>query len=561
MKIKNNKLFWLLGLILVFSCETTELDLLVDPNVPSPDALDADTNLNFIQVQLASFFEDATESGAEAVRLEYMFDTYAVNFNNTNASNSGMWTTAYANILNEVEALIPIAAAANRSRHIGVARIIRAYTMMTMVDYFGDVPYSEALQGDSGVIFPAVDAGSDVYDAALNELDLALADFASIDGNTPNFNDLYYNEGSSNTMPNWTKFANSLKLKYYLNRRLIDPTGSAAGINALLAAGDIITSSSEDFKWTSGTSLNPQSKHPYFVEEYLAANTGEYMPNYLLWALAQEKGVEDPRLRYYVYRQVNSFPTDEATLNNEIDCWNDPRPTTYAAIDMTQTVPLPFCALFDRADGYWGRDHSENDGIPPDNTKRTTFGVYPVGGRFDDNDADSIDDNDGLQGAGIWPIMMDSFVYFMRAEAALFLGTSDDAAAMLEQGVRSSLGTVTSFLPNPGDFTNVATATDIDDYVATVMGLYMAASSDAERMNVIAKEYWIAMYGNGVEGYNLYRRTGSPVNLQPTYLGTGTFPRSFLYPNITVDRNINISQKPGLAVQVFWDNNPAEFIQ
>jgi hypothetical protein len=561
MKIKNNKLFWLLGLILVFSCETTELDLLVDPNVPTPDALDADTNLNFIQVQLASFFEDATESGAEAVRLEYMFDTYAVNFNNTNTSNSGMWTTAYADILNEVEALIPIATAASRFRHIGVARIIRAYTMMTMVDFFGDVPYSEALQGDSGVVFPAVDAGSDVYDAALNELDLALADFASIDGNTPGFNDLFYNEGNSSTMPNWTKFANSLKLKYYLNRRLIDPTGAAAGINALLASGDIITSSSEDFKWSSGTSINPQSRHPYFVEEYLAANTGEYMPNYLLWALAQEKGIDDPRLRYYVYRQVNAFPTDEATLNNEIDCWNDPRPSTYAAIDATQAVPLPFCALFDRGDGYWGRDHSENDGIPPDNTKRTTFGVYPVGGRFDDNDADSIDDNDGLQGAGIWPIMMDSFVYFMRAEAALFLGTSDDAAAMLEQGVRASLNTVTSFLPNPGDFTNVATPADIDDYVNTVMTAYMAATSDAERMDIIGKEYWISLFGNGVEGYNLYRRTGAPSNLQPTYLGTGTFPRSFLYPNVTVDRNINISQKPGLAVQVFWDNNPAEFIQ
>ena len=26
MKIKSNKLFWLLGLVLVFSCETTELD-------------------------------------------------------------------------------------------------------------------------------------------------------------------------------------------------------------------------------------------------------------------------------------------------------------------------------------------------------------------------------------------------------------------------------------------------------------------------------------------------------------------------------------------------------
>ncbi|PTX60965.1 SusD-like starch-binding protein associating with outer membrane [Kordia periserrulae] len=561
MKIKNNKLYWLLGLILVFSCETTELDLLVDPNVPTPEALDPDTNLNFIQFQLAEFFEDATESGAEAVRLEYMFNTYEINFNNTNASNSGMWSTAYTNILNEVEALIPVATTSGRSRHLGVARIIRAYTMMTMVDYFGDVPYSEALQGNGGIIFPAVDNGADVYDAALAELDLALADFANIDGNTPTFNDLYYGEDSSNSMANWTKLANTLKFKYYLNRRLIDPTGSAAGINALLATGDIITTSSEDFKWASGTSINPQSRHPYFVEEYLAANTGEYIPNYLMWALAEEKGFEDPRLRYYVYRQVNSFPTDPATLDNEISCWNDPRPTTYDPIDAMQAVPLPFCSLFGRGDGYWGRDHANREGIPPDNNKRSTFGVYPVGGRFDDNDADTINDNDGLQGAGIWPIMMDSFVYFMRAEAALYLGTSDDAAAMLEQGVRSSLNTVTSFLPNPGDFTNTASATDIDDYVANVMTSYMAASTDAERMDIIGKEYWIAMYGNGVEGYNLYRRTGAPGNLQPTLLGTGTFPRSFLYPNITVDRNINISQKPGLAVQVFWDNNPAEFIQ
>lgn len=561
MKIKSNKLFWLLGLMLVFSCETTELDLLVDPNVPSPAALDADTNLNYIQFQLAEFFEDATESGAETVRLEYQFDTYAVNFNNTNASNSGMWTTGYANILNEIELLIPVATTASRFRHIGVARIIKAYTLMTLVDYFGDVPYTEALQGNNGIVFPAVDTGSDVYDAALAELDQALIDFASIDGNTPSFNDLYYSEGNSNTMPNWSKFANTLKLKYHLNRRLVDPTGSASAINTILTGGNIITASSEDFKWTSGTSINPQSRHPYYVEEYSAANTGEYIPNYLMWALTEEKGTEDPRLRYYTYRQVSSFPTDEATLDNEISCWNDPRPGTYAAIDAMQPVPLPFCSLFGRGDGYWGRDHANSEGIPPDNAKRTTFGVYPVGGRFDDNDASGINDNDGLQGAGIWPIMMDSFVYFMRAEAALFLSTSDDAAAMLEQGIRSSMATVTSFLPNPGAFTNVATATDINDYVTAVMASYTAATSDAERMNIIGKEYWLAMYGNGVEGYNLYRRTGAPGNLQPTLLGTGTFPRSFLYPNVTVDRNINISQKPGLTVQVFWDNNPAGFIQ
>lgn len=561
MKIKNNKLFWLLGLILVFSCETTELDILVDPNVPTPETLNEDGSLNFIQFNLAEFFEEATEAGAETVRLEYMFDTYEVNFNNTNANTSGMWRIGYSDILNEIQALVPIATTTSRHRHLGVARIIKAYTLMTLVDYFGDIPYTEALQGDSGIVFPTVDPATDVYDAAFDELDLAIADFANIDNNTPDFNDLFFGEDDSNTMAKWTKLANTLKLKYYLNRRLIDEAGSTAGINALLTGGNIITSSADDFRWVAGTSLNPQSQHQYFVEEYEAANTGEYIPNYLLWALTEEKGADDPRLRYYVYRQTNSFPTDEATLNNEIDCWNDPRPATYAAIDAMQAVPLPFCSLFGRGDGYWGRDHSENDGIPPDNTKRTSFGVYPIGGRFDDNDAARVDNGQGLNGAGIWPIMMDSFVYFMRAEAALFLGTSDDAAAMLEQGVRSSMNTVIGFLPNPGDFTNTSDATDIDDYVAAVMASYMAATSEEERMNIIGKEYWLAMYGNGVEGYNLYRRTGAPGNLQPTYLGTGSFPRSFLYPSNTVDRNLNITQKPGLTEQVFWDNNPAGFIQ
>jgi len=75
MKIKNNKLFWLLALILVFSCETTELDILVDPNVPSPETLNEDGSLNLIQFNLAAFFAEATEAGAETVRLEYMFDT------------------------------------------------------------------------------------------------------------------------------------------------------------------------------------------------------------------------------------------------------------------------------------------------------------------------------------------------------------------------------------------------------------------------------------------------------------------------------------------------------
>ena len=551
----KNKFLWIITICMVIiSCETTELDLLVDPNVPTPESLDPATNLNFVLFSFSEFFEDATEAGAESVRLEYMFDTYEVNYINSNVNLSGMWTTAYSDILGEIQAIEPILIERDLFGNLGILKIIRAYTLMTLVDYFGDVPFTDALQGSDN-FFPSVDPAQSVYEAALADLNAGIADLDT--GGFDVGSGLFYGSDAAK----WTKLANTLKFKYYLNTRLIAEATSATEIAALIADDDLITSSSDDFRWNAGTSDNPQSKHQYYFEEYEAANTGEYIPNYLAWAMTEEKGMDDPRLRYYIYRQVDAFPTDPATLDNEIDCWNDPRPDTYPAIDAISAVPLPFCALFDRGDGYWGRDHSENDGIPPDNAKRMTFGPYPVGGRFDNNDAEDIDSGDGLDGAGLWPIMMNSFVNFMRAEAALYLGTGEDARTLLETGVRESISTVQAILPNPEAFSRVPDEDDVNDYVDMVLSLYDAATTDDERMAVIGKEYWLALFGNGVEGYNLYRRTGTPINLQPTYLGTGGFPRSFLYPNVSADRNPNIQQKPGLSEQVFWDNNPAGFIQ
>jgi len=37
----------------------------------------------------------------------------------------------------------------------------------------------------------------------------------------------------------------------------------------------------------------------------------------------------------------------------------------------------------------------------------------------------------------------------------------------------------------------------------------------------------------------------------------GAFVRSLLYPNSYIVTNTNAVQKSGLAVQVFWDKNPA----
>ncbi|MDC6366697.1 SusD/RagB family nutrient-binding outer membrane lipoprotein [Allomuricauda sp. AC10] len=557
MKKNINKLFLIFLLLAVFwSCETTELDLTVDPNSPNPENLDTDFTLNRIQLDFAEIFEEATEAGAEAVRLEYMFGEYDVSYNSTNANTTRLWRVAYADVLEDIEALLPTAEASELFVHAGIARVMKAYTLMTLVDFFGDIPFSTANKGDEGELFPTVDNGEDVYAVALEELNNALADFDKTSTATPT-NDLYY----GGDVDKWIEFTNTLKFKYYLNLRLSDTAEASSGINALLNQ-NLIDDSDSNFIFQFGTADLPQSKHHYYVEEYEAATPGEYITNFLMWSLAVEKGFDDPRLRYYVYRQVGEFPTDPAVLNNEISCWNNSRPPTFAPIDAVIPVPLPFCSLFDRGDGYWGRDHANSQGIPPDNSKRSTFGPYPVGGRYDANDFDPISSGDGLDGAGIWPIMMNSFVYFMRAEAALTLGTVDDPAVMLEQAVRSSIADVQalggSYVAGL-DQSFVPTSDDVDNYVAYVMNQFNAATTDDARMAIIGKEYWIASFGNGVEAYNLYRRTGTPINMTPTLLGTSDFPRTFLYPAESVDRNFNIDQKT-LTVKTFWDTNADGFI-
>jgi hypothetical protein len=47
-----------------------------------------------------------------------------------------------------------------------MGQVMEAYTIVTLVDMFGDIPYSEAL--DPTNLNPKLDAGADVYAKQLN---------------------------------------------------------------------------------------------------------------------------------------------------------------------------------------------------------------------------------------------------------------------------------------------------------------------------------------------------------------------------------------------------------
>ena len=218
-----------------------------------------------------------------------------------------------------------------------------------------------------------------------------------------------------------------------------------------------------------------------------------------------------------------------------------------------------------------GRDHGDNSGAPPDGSFRTAWGVYPAGGQFDADQFAAVTLSMGGQGTGINPIWLSSYTTFLEAEAANTLGitTQGDARTLLKNAVTTSINKVMNF-PSTVNVTPAATfvpsATQVTNYINLVLSNYDTATSNDSRLNIIMTEYYLGLWGNGVEPYNNYRRTGKPSNMQIPVAdpNPGLFMRSFYYPSVFVNRNSNApAQKtPGDAVnKVFWDNNPDNFIK
>ncbi|MFM1794707.1 MAG: hypothetical protein RL642_1092, partial [Bacteroidota bacterium] len=167
----------------------------------------------------------------------------------------------------------------------------------------------------------------------------------------------------------------------------------------------------------------------------------------------------------------------------------------------------------------------------------------------------------GGLGAGIQPIWQASFSEFLRAEAVLTLGIAGDARAFLEAGVRKSISKVIGFPATIGYTVNpavVPSAATIDAYVTKVLTAYDAAATNSEKLNVVMKEWYIALWGNGADANNNYRRTGMPNNFQFAKLpDVGPYIRSFLYPSTFINLNKNAPAQNAIDKKVFWDTNPA----
>lgn len=547
------------------ACETTELGLTVSPNELSPTQSDPNLLLNAIQLAYASNQDDFSDNTAQLTRIQY-FNNRQYFAGLSGATMNAPWARTYSSdatvpgnfnvdvgILTNLQTLELINAETevDYTFHIALGKIMYAHSLLQLVDILGEATFSQA---GNAAEFPApiLDSGEEVYAGALGLLAEAQALLASGPG-AQGATDMFYGGDTEK----WIKAINSIRLRTYKN------TNNKSAFDAIVAGGNYIAEAADDLQFQYGVSeLQPSDRHPDFEAGYTPTGSGPYRSNWLMNLMLQNN---DPRIRYYFYRQANGTP-------GAIDVDGNAIPPNEETISCSLFVPPPHYAGFIYCsvdDGYWGRSHGNDEGGPPDGFLKAAAGVYPAGGRFDDSQFNETDAITGVKiapgvglgqgggGAGIEPIILASYVDFWIGEMA----TSDAAkATAMEAGLTKSIAKVQSFgaLDGSADASFAPSEADVTDYIAAIVAEFNAAGTAMEKENIYAEQYFTTLYGGGFESYNYYRKTGYPTTLAPNWeLDPGPFPRTLLLPQNEVLNNPNLTQKADLTQQVFWDTNPA----
>lgn len=533
--------------VIVTSCETTDLDLRVSPNDLAADQADPNLLLNSVQLAFADNQRFLSDEAAELTRIDYFFGRDYFNQIPGNTLN-GVWSRTYSNttavvgdltntpvgILTNLQGLEDIDSNSDidYSFHIGVTKTLYAFSLFQLVDFLGEAAFSQA---GNATEFPAptLDSGQDVYAAAfglLTEAENLLASGPATQG----AQDIYYGGDAAK----WVKLINSIRLRSYKN------TGNTSAFNAVVAGNNFISDAADDFQVSYGTSeLQPDDRHPDYANDYTPSGANIYQSNWLMDLMQTN---DDPRIRYYFFRQVDATPGADAPANEE-------------EISCSLVVPPPhydgfiYCSV---PNGYWGRSHGNDEGTPPDNFRRAAVGVYPAGGLFDDSRFEGVGLGLGGGGAGIEPIILSSYVDFWRGEMA---ANDADRGNFLRSGLEKSIAKVQTFgaLDGSADTSFAPDAAAVTAYIDGIVADYTAATGD-DKENIYAEQYFVTLYGGATESYNYYRKTGFPTTVFPNWEpDPGPFPRTYLLPQNEVINNPNLTQKTDLTGQVFWDTNPA----
>ncbi|WP_045687850.1 SusD/RagB family nutrient-binding outer membrane lipoprotein [Hymenobacter sp. AT01-02] len=321
--MKKSLLFILPAMVLATSCVDTLDDYNIDPKRPQAGEVPATTLVSSAERSLARTvvspsvnlnpFRLYTQYWAETTYFdESIYDIKTRNI------NGGFWSAIYRDVLRDLQearTIInantdPTFAPAVRANQLAAIEVLEVYAWATLVDAFGDVPYSEAL--DFARPQPKYDDDAVIYSDLITRLNTAIGKFdTSAEG--LGSADLIY----GGDVAHFAQFANSLKLRLALTISEVD--AAKAGTMVKEVQGKLFTSN-EDNAQIAFQTANPNT-NPLF-EDLVQSGRNDFVGTSFF--INKLTTLNDPRLNVYFQTRDGKYVGGEYGSNNSYESFSAP---------------------------------------------------------------------------------------------------------------------------------------------------------------------------------------------------------------------------------------------
>ncbi len=273
MKILKYNLIFLLC-FLTFSCSDSLEEINIDPTNPT----DVGLNLILPEILSSSAFNEGTNPNRVAgIIMQQLFgiDAQQLAYNDYRLGEDVMnnyWRTGlYAGVLRSCKVAIDKAAEDSRPFYSGVAKIVMANEYGKAASFFGDIPFSQALQG-TDVLQPAYDSQEAVYAGVQAMLSEAISELSGASEGGGYFGGDLVFDGDIDA---WIKAAHGFKARYYMHTskrtgdysQAVSEANQAMSSNAENASFQFLSSQTGNFSLAKFGIERPSTLgiHPQFA--------------------------------------------------------------------------------------------------------------------------------------------------------------------------------------------------------------------------------------------------------------------------------------------------------
>ncbi len=385
-----------------------------------------------------------------------------------------------------------------------IAKIWKVFIMHRITDFWGDVPYSDAFNGN---VAPSYTPQSEIYYDMIEVLKKEAENLGNTDGGESFGDSDVVFQGDKNK---WIKFANSLRLRLSMRLSNVDPAFAQQQVSELIAEDNFISNNSESAELPYGRdfgnateNVQPMSILRIFGEYRMSNTIVDYLKNN-----------NDPRLELY------AEPAENGSFNG---LQNGLNPEQISASDLA--------------------DFSKDSNIISNQATSSGLLIYP--------EVLFLKAEAAMRGWGTGSAQQ-FYNDGIRASINYWNATYLDLKNTLPEDESAALPEIT------------INETEIKDYITSENIAYNPSMA----MEQIITQKWVALINQGFEAYAEYRRTGFPqLNPIPntngeSETGGSSLPLRVRYPAEEQSLNRNAyneavaRQGPDLpTTPVWWDVN------